>query len=214
MRPPSRPEYRILRGWGWGGSWKTLRWRWAWPIARAGGAVAPRAPSSLALRAAPFAGVSLAGDPRGPGQGAASHPPGSGSCYGGRGRTSDLKDRIALFSPMSPHPKDRQHGAGSGILLLGTDGFPSCARFPAASFGVRGSHHLAYGLKPDGFVSWPSWGHDTEAFPSSCFNFESSIKPGYKIAEVSPITWLSVGYRTFVLFFSWSFKNNSGETFT
>lgn len=154
--------------------------------------------------------------PRGPGREAASHPPGSGSCYGGRGRTSELKDHIALFSPMSPHPKDRQHGAGSGILLFGTDGFPSCARFPAASFGVRGSRHLAYGLPETGrfCVSWPSWGHDTEAFPSSCFNFESSIKPGYKIAEVSPITWLSVGYRTFVLFFSWSFKNNSGETFT
>lgn len=35
--------------------WRALRWRWAWPVARAGGAVARRPPSSLAARAAPGA---------------------------------------------------------------------------------------------------------------------------------------------------------------
>ncbi|XP_027953575.1 uncharacterized protein LOC114204550 [Eumetopias jubatus] len=65
-RPPSRPECGILGG---GCGWKALRWRWAWPVARAGGAVAPRAPSSLAARAAPFVDASPAGAPGGRGNG-------------------------------------------------------------------------------------------------------------------------------------------------
>lgn len=48
--PRVAPNVGSLGGCG----WKALRWRWAWPFARAGGAVAPRAPSSLAARAAPF----------------------------------------------------------------------------------------------------------------------------------------------------------------
>lgn len=62
--PPGPPRLRI---WGWGGGWKALRWRWAWPLARAGGAVARRAPSSLAAWAAPFADAPrarAAGGPR------------------------------------------------------------------------------------------------------------------------------------------------------
>lgn len=51
--PPEPPRMRDLAVGG-GSGWKVLRWRWAWLVARAGGAVAPRAPSSLAARAAPF----------------------------------------------------------------------------------------------------------------------------------------------------------------
>ncbi|XP_032717842.1 collagen alpha-2(I) chain-like [Lontra canadensis] len=69
-RPPSRPECGIFGGGGCG--WKALRWRWAWPFARAGGAVAPRAPSSLAARAAPFVDASPAGARGGRGQPGAS----------------------------------------------------------------------------------------------------------------------------------------------
>lgn len=106
-----------------------------------------------------------------------SHASGSVCCYGGRGRTSELRDRIALFSPMPPDPKDRQQRGGSGILLLGADGFPSCAHIPAASIGLRGSGHSL--LRPETrrfCVSWPSWGHGTEAFlhPVSILRVASS----------------------------------------
>lgn len=48
---PESPRKRLL---GVGtADWRTLRWRWAWPVARAGGAVARRPPSSLVARAAP-----------------------------------------------------------------------------------------------------------------------------------------------------------------
>lgn len=48
---PESPRKQLL-GVGAAG-WRALRWRWAWPVARAGGAVARRPPSSLAARAAP-----------------------------------------------------------------------------------------------------------------------------------------------------------------
>lgn len=41
---------------GGGGGRRALRWRWAWPVARAGGAVARRPPSSLAAGGAPWGG--------------------------------------------------------------------------------------------------------------------------------------------------------------
>lgn len=61
--PLESPRIRGLAEGGGGGGWKVLRWRWAWPVARAGGAVAPRAPSSPAARAAPFVGASPASAP-------------------------------------------------------------------------------------------------------------------------------------------------------
>lgn len=73
---PESPRKRLPRVGAAG--WRALRWRWAWPVARAGGAVARRPPSSLA------AGGALCGGRRA-GLGAAeseprSHARAAGSC--------------------------------------------------------------------------------------------------------------------------------------
>lgn len=114
-RPPESPRMRDL--WGGGCGWKALRWRWAWPVARAGGAVAPRAPSSLAARAAPFVDVSPAGARGGRGQ------PGATLRVWDSVNGAGLPSPRSLGLPQAPRPKGRGgrvragRGRGGGALL-------------------------------------------------------------------------------------------------
>lgn len=87
----------VVRGGVGGGGWKALRWRWAWPFASAGGAVALRAPSSPAARAAPFLDGSPARAPGGPGRG--GHAPRAEVC------TWALSG-VAWSLPVPPDPKE------------------------------------------------------------------------------------------------------------
>ena len=94
-RPPTGQDAGSCGGCagrGWGGGWKALRWRWAWPFASAGGAVALRAPSSPAARAAPFLDGSPARAPGGPGRG--GHAPRAEVCG------------VAWSFPVPPDPKE------------------------------------------------------------------------------------------------------------
>lgn len=105
--PPESPRMRDL----WGGcGWKALRWRWAWPVARTGGAVAPRAPSSLAARAAPFVDASPAGARGGRGQRGAALRVWDSVNGAGAGLRSP-RARVALVFPRPPDPKDEPAGS-------------------------------------------------------------------------------------------------------
>lgn len=84
-------------GRGGGGGWKALRWRWAWPFASGGGAVALRAPSSPAARAAPFSDGSPARALGGPGRG--GHAPRAEVCMWALGG-------VVWSFPVPPDPKE------------------------------------------------------------------------------------------------------------
>lgn len=77
--------------------WRALRWRWAWPVARAGGAVARRPPSSLAARAEP-------GSP-----GARNGPPGPEDGAEAAEEPCDHRD---------PRPERLARRAGAEVLVV------------------------------------------------------------------------------------------------
>ncbi|XP_053456912.1 translation initiation factor IF-2-like [Nycticebus coucang] len=102
--------------WG-GGGWKALRWRWAWPVARAGGAVARRSPSSLAGRAVSTADAWRAPAPRGLGRGgAAPRVPNSGD---GAGAAKPGPSPVPKTLKTRP-PARSWKGPGEGVWLLST----------------------------------------------------------------------------------------------
>ena len=166
-------------GRGGGGGWKSLRWRWAWPFASAGGAVALRAPSSPAARAAPFLDVSPARALGGPGRG--GHAPRAEVCMWALGGV------VSSF-PVPPDPKEQAAGSereGVGdrgvlfLLPLAFEGKQSRALQPRdlslnphptlnPSQDWRGRlPHVFPGLEPGRLCfPWPGWGQIMEPFPS------------------------------------------------
>lgn len=103
------------RGGGREGGCKALRWRWAWPVARAGGAVARRAPFSLAARAAPSADAAKPG------------------ARGSRARSVDGVGAAGVFA--LPRGPQTHKGEAAGLERLGTGA--GVWVLPAQSWGSR-----------------------------------------------------------------------------
>lgn len=103
------------RGGGREGGCKALRWRWAWPVARAGGAVARRAPFSLAARAAPSADAAKPG------------------ARGSRARSVDGVGAAGVFA--LPRGPQTHKGEAAGLERLGTGA--GVWVLPARSWGSR-----------------------------------------------------------------------------
>ncbi|XP_023589983.1 LOW QUALITY PROTEIN: uncharacterized protein LOC101358241 [Trichechus manatus latirostris] len=120
VRDPESPRMRDV-GVGWGG-WKALRWRWAWPVARAGGAVAPRTPSSSRRGRRPSWRFRWPSRCRPPGEGATLGVLNSANGAG----VAPLRAGGREAFPAPPDPKAQaagleREGLGSGVLL-----FPTC----------------------------------------------------------------------------------------